>query len=136
MNYATSLLSTIADCNALLAIAAADRTDLDIRKRQLERKQENASSNSAEIDADLASVIAEIDAYQQVIAGMPEGPAKQQLVSKLTKAEYKKFILEERRNNYGVVAVLQQQYDLTCMEKDLAEADLFITAVNDRRAEL
>ncbi|MDB5203298.1 MAG: hypothetical protein JWQ27_2707 [Ferruginibacter sp.] len=136
MNYSTILLTTIADCDALLATAASEKDDLDIRKRQLERKQENAASNSTEIDADLASVTAEIEAYEAVIAGMPEGPAKQQLISKLTKAVYKKFTLEERRANYGVLAILQQQYTIACLEKDMLETDQFVAAVTVHKATL
>lgn len=49
---------------------------------------------------------------------------------------YRKAILTERKNSHGVVAVLQTEYDIDCVEKDMAATDSFIETVNTRLNEL
>ncbi|RZM12617.1 MAG: hypothetical protein EOO88_45450 [Pedobacter sp.] len=136
MSFTTSILTTIGDCDKLLSLAQADKRDKEFRKITLERKQENSVLTSSEIEADLSAVNAEIDAYETAIPGMPEGLAKEQFRAKLTKAVYKKFTLEERRLTNGVLAVLQNELELSCVAKDLDECELFITEITERKAEL
>lgn len=132
MNYTVSLLTTVPDCQALIAIANAEKDALSYRKTGLQRQRHTATLSAAEIEAELASVNAEIYALQAVISNLPEGPTKVETVRKLKKAEYKKFLLEGRKGNYGVLSLLEKEYDIACIEKDIEEADAFITAITTR----
>jgi hypothetical protein len=49
----------------------------------------------------------------------------------LTKAKYKKFLLEQRKGSYGILSVLEKEYN-TCIEKDIAETDAYILALTTR----
>jgi hypothetical protein len=132
MNYTVNLLTSVPDCEALINIAESEKEGLAYRKTGLERQREAATGNSLQIETELTSVTAEIQALQTVIANLPDGPVKDDTVVRLTKAEYKKFLLEQRKDNYGVISLLGREYDIACIEKDIEEADAFITAVTDR----
>lgn len=132
MNYTVSLLTNIADCQALITIANAEKETLSYRKTGLERMSQSATLTSAEIEAELTTVAAEIAALQTVINSLPDGPTKEDAIRKFKKADYKKTLLEQRKGKYGVLSLLQRQYDIACIEHDIVEADDFITAVTDR----
>jgi transcriptional regulator with XRE-family HTH domain len=136
MNYTVSLLTNKPDCQVLINIANAEKEALSYRKTGLERQRSSATLTSAEIEAELTSVNAELDALQTVINSLPEGPTKTEAVRKFKKAEYKKFLLEQRKGNYGVVSLLEKEYDIACIVHDIEEADAFIVAVTDRMNEL
>ena len=132
MNYSTQLLATKPDCQALLNIANSEKETLAYRKTGIDRQRQSVTLTSAEIETELASVTAEMDALQTVYDNLPEGPTKQETLVKFTKAEYKKFLLEQRKGNYGVLSVLEKEYDISCIEKDIAETDAFILALTTR----
>ncbi len=133
MNYAVSLLTTKEDCDALILSAQQDKEVLDHRKRGLEIQIRNSAGNSVSIDAELASVNIEVDAYETVIANLPDGPVKEDNRRKLVKAQYKKFLLEQRKENYGVISVLEKEFDVARIEQELEESDAFIAAVQARK---
>ena len=132
MNYTVSLLTTEADCQALIDIAQSEKDGLNYRKTGLQRQRQTATLTSAEIETELASVNAELNALQPVMNSLPDGPTKTEALRKYQKAEYKKFLLEQRKENYGVMSLLEKEYDIACIEKDIEEADAFIAALKDR----
>jgi len=136
MIYTVSLLTTVADCQALIDTAIAEKDALSYRKTGLERQRSSASLTSAEIETELTSVIAEMEALQTVINSLPDGPTKTEAIRKFKKAEYKKFLLEQRKPSYGVVSLLEKEYDIACVEQAIAEADALITAVTERMDQL
>jgi hypothetical protein len=129
MNYSLTLLATKPDCQSLIDIAVSEKESLAYRKTGLDRQRQNVSLTSVEIETELASVNAELAALQTVVDNLPDGPTKQDILVKVRKAEYKKFQLEQRKGNYGVLSVLEKEYDISCIEKNIDETDLFIQAV-------
>jgi len=134
--YTVSLLTNRPDCEALIAIATAEKDDLNYRKTGLLRQSQNATLTSAEIEAELSSVNAELSALQTLIDNLPDGSIKEDTIRRFKKADYKKVLLEGRRGKYGVLSILEREYDIACIEHDIAEADAFITAVTDRMTAL
>ena len=132
MNYTVSLLTTRPDCQALIDIATAEKSDLNYRKTGLMRQSQNATLTSAEIEAELTSVNAELAALQTLIDNLPDGPIKEDTIRRYKKADYKKVLLEGRRGKYGVLSILEREYDIACIDLDISEADAFITALTDR----
>lgn len=136
MSYSISKITTVADCDLLLAWAAKEKADLNFKKLYEERLTDNYSTTSIEIDAELQAVIAEIASTETVIATLPAGNSKEEAIKKKVKLEYKKFLLENRKESYGVVALLEKELDLTKVTLELNEIDTFTTAITTRKAEL
>jgi hypothetical protein len=112
------------------------KTDLIFKKLSEERLTNNYSTASVEIDAELQSVNTDITATETIITTLPAGNSKDDAVKKKVKLEYRKFLLENRKESYGVVALLEKELDLTKVTIELAEIDTFTTAITARKAEL
>jgi hypothetical protein len=136
MDYFISNLNAVADCNVLLSWAAREKADLDYKKLSDERMAQRFADTSLEIDALLQGVIAELAATETIISVLPEGPAKEDALDKKTRLEYKKFLLESRKESYGTVALVEKQVDLARVTGELAEMDSFIGVLEARKAEL
>lgn len=134
--YSLNKITSVADCDVLLAWAEKEKSDLTFKQLSVERVTVNYSSTSIEIDAILQGVIAEIDATATVITALPEGPTKEDLEKKKTRLEYKRFLLENRKESYGSVALLEKELDLERINKELDEVDIFITDVTARKVTL
>ena len=136
MNYAVQNLTQVADCDALLAWAEREKADLSFKKLSEERLTSRYAETALELDAVLQGVVAELAATETIITVLPEGPTKDEALNKKTRLEYKKFLLETRRESYGTVALLEKQMDLGRVEQELAEVDAFMLAVADKKAAL
>ena len=136
MSYSVNKITTVADCDLLLAWAAKEKADLEFKKLSEERLTNNYSETSIEIDAELQSIITEIASTTTIIATLPEGQSKEEAIKKKVRLEYKKFLLENRKESYGVVALLEKELDLTNVTQTLTEIDAFTAVINVRKAAL
>ena len=134
--YSVTNLTTIADCDVLLNMANKEKADLTFKKLSEERLVTNYSTTSVEIDAVLQGVIAEIAAVDSILAVLPNGPTKDSEEKRKVRLEYKKFLLENRKESYGAVALLEKELDLERVNKQLDEVNLFIDAVTAHKATL
>ena len=134
--YSLTNLTTIADCDVLLTMANKEKADLAFKKLSEERLVTNYSTTSVEIDAVLQGVIAEIAAVDSILAVLPNGPTKDSEEKRKVRLEYKKFLLENRKESYGAVALLEKELDLERVNKQLDEVNLFIDAVTAHKATL
>lgn len=134
--YSLNKINTVADCNVLLTWAEKEKSDLTFKQLSVERVAVNYSSTSIEIDAVLQGVVAEVSAIDTIIGTLAEGPTKEDLVKKKTRLEYKRFLLENRKESYGSVALLEKELDLERINKELDEVDTFITTVTAHKATL
>ena len=134
--YTVSNLTTIADCDVLLTMANKEKADWVFKKLSEERLVTNYSTTSVEIDAVLQGVLAEISAVDTIIATLPEGATKENEEKRKVRLEYKKFLLENRKESYGAVALLEKELDLERVNKQLDEVNLFIDAVTAHKATL
>lgn len=134
--YSLNKISTVADCNVLLTWAEKEKSDLTFKQISVERVTVNYGSTSTEIDAILQGVLAEINATATILLSLPEGPTKEELEKKKTRLEYKKFLLENRKESYGSVALLEKELDLERIIKELDEVESFIETVTTHKATL
>ncbi len=133
MNYSVTNLTQVADCNALLSWAAKEKADLSYKRLSDERLTAKYAETSLELDAVLQGVLIEISATETVIAVLPDGPSKDDAMNKKTRLEYKKFLLETRKESYGTVALLEKEMDLARVDVELGEVDAFIVAVEAQK---
>lgn len=136
MSYSIAKITFVADCDILLAWAAKEKADLNFKKLSEERLTTNYSTTSIEIDAELQDIIAEIASTETIIDTLPAGNSKDDAIKKKVKLEYKKFLLENRKESYGVVALLEKELDLTKVTLELREIDTFSAAISKRKGEL
>jgi len=136
MNYSISSLMQVADCDSLVAWAAREKADLNYKKITIERVAQKYAETSVGLDAEIQGVIAEIAATEIIIAALPEGPSRETAMDKKVTLEYRKFVLENRKENYGTVALLQKESELGRIDQELAEVDAFMAAVEARRLSL
>ena len=129
-------LTQIADCNALLAWAGKEKADLVFKRISDERLTVRYADTAQELDALLQGVIVELTATETIIAVLPDGPTKDDAINKKTRLEYKKFLLETRRESYGVVALVEKEMDLARVNRELEVVDSFIEAVETQKATL
>ncbi|MEO5776682.1 MAG: hypothetical protein ABIQ27_07235 [Flavobacterium sp.] len=134
--YTITNLTQVADCNALLAWAGREKADLAFKKLSDERLTARFADTSQELDAVLQGVIAELAATETIIAVLPDGPTKDEAINKKTRLEYKKFLLETRRESYGVVALLEKEMDLARVNQEIVEVDTFIATIETHRDSL
>lgn len=134
MAYSVNSISTKADCDLLINIATKDKGDLEFRKVSLQRQQTNYSENSVEIAAELTAVNAELSALTTIINSLPDGETKDAQITRKKKAELKQFLLTERKDNYGSVALLSKELDLERVQKEIAEINAFVVAIEARKS--
>ena len=134
--YSVTNLTTVADCDVLLTMANKEKADLTFKKLSEERLVTNYSTTAVEIDAVLQGVIAVIAAVDSILAVLPEGPTKDSEEKRKVRLEYKKFLLENRKESYGAVALLEKELDLERINKQLDEVNLFIDAVTAHKVTL
>jgi hypothetical protein len=136
MNYSISSLMQVADCDSLVAWAAREKADLNYKKITIERVTQKYAETSVGLDAEIQGVIAEIAAKETIIAVLPPGPSRETAMDDLTRLEFRKFVLENRKENYGTVALLQKESELGRVNQQIDEVDTFVAAVEARRLSL
>ena len=137
MEYSVEQITTVADCDALLTIAAKERRDLDYKKNQENHSYENVTNGSAGVEADLAANISKLTGNQAIIPTLPEGSeTRKKLEMENAKYTYKIAVLTARREKYGALGLIQKQYSLFSIDKEIAENDALVIAINKRKSEL
>lgn len=136
MAYSVNGITQIADCDVLLTWAQKEKADLTFQQLSEDRLTTKFASTSVEVQVILQSVIAELAALETVLAVLPEGPTKVSELKRKVKLEYKKFLLENRKESYGAVALLQKELDLQRVNQELDEVAIFIAAITARKAAL
>lgn len=136
MSYSISGLTTVVDCDVLLTWAGKEKADLEFKKLSEERLTTRYATTSVEVEAILQGVLVELSAVDTIIGVLPDGPTKEEEIKKKVKLEYKKFLLENRKESYGAVALLEKEMDLARVEKELDEVNAFITMVTAHKATL
>lgn len=81
-------------------------------------------------------VLAELSATETIIGVLPDGPSREDAINKKTRLEYKKFLIETRKESYGAVALLEKEMDLARVMLEIDEVDAFMAALETRKSEL
>ena len=136
MAYSISGITQVADCDVLLTSAGKEKAELEFKKLSEERMVTKYTTTSVEVDAILQGVLVELSAVNTIIDVLPEGPTKEEEIKKKVKLEYKKFLLENRKESYGAVALLEKELDLARVEQQLEEVDSYITVITNHKATL
>lgn len=136
MGYSTNNLATREDCDVVIDIANKEMRNLVHQQQNLEFQQENYNENTVDLASEQTSLQAQIDAQVIIINGLPDGDAKNKEELKKKKLEYKMLLLNERKANYGAVALLDKELDLKRASSEIKDVQEFIEAVQNRRSQI
>lgn len=136
MNYSLALLATQDDCLAMIGLANKEKNALTLRKMNLEKQYQSASTTTVNIENTLVLINSELAFLQTMFDGLPEGPNKEDVEAKIKKNQYKKFTLELRRANYKVVSLLEKECEIGTLEKSISETENFIEQVTAHMDEI
>ncbi|URC11740.1 MULTISPECIES: hypothetical protein [unclassified Flavobacterium] len=136
MAYSIKRITTAADCDALLMWAEKEKAELTFKKLSEDYQTTRFETSSLEIEAILKGVLAELKAADVVLDALPDGPTKEDELKKKVKLEYKKFLLENRKVSYGVVALLQKELDLQRVNNELEEVEEFLSTITAHKTTL
>jgi hypothetical protein len=136
MNYSLNKITSPADCDILIELAGKEKDDLQYRKTTVTHQNSNFADTAAEVEADLISTNAQLTALSTVIAGLPVGEIKNVNITKQKRLELKAFLLNQKKENYGVIALLQNELEQASVDAQIAEVDAFIVAVQNHKATL
>jgi len=67
---------------------------------------------------------------------LPAGEVKNVNITKQKRLELKAFLLNQKKENYGVIALLQNEMEQATIDAQIAEVEAFIVALNARKAAL
>jgi hypothetical protein len=136
MTYSVNLISTQADCDLLLSLAAKEKSDIEFQKLSQQRQRENYAETAGEVAAELQTVDAELTAINSVVTALPDGEVKDDNITRQKRLELRKRLLEDKKDNYGVVAVLEKELGIDRLDKELVAMQDFIVALQARKAAL
>ncbi len=136
MDYSLSQVATAADCDLLLQIAATEKADLDFKRQQQTRAHASIAAGTTNVEAELMAVNTEISGLETVVATLPPGDTLAEFESRLTKLRHKKFLLEERRERYSLLSMIQKEYLVNCIETQVTATNAYIDAIQQRKEEI
>lgn len=88
------------------------------------------------MQTELQAVQAQLNALNTIILALPEGDEKENRITKQKKFELRQRQLNNRQDDYGVVALLDKELDIERVVKELEAVTAFIAAIEARKAEL
>lgn len=136
MSYSVNLLTTASDCDNLLAKLAKEKDDLDFRITQVSRQRKSYQLNSVEIAADLQAAEGEITTLTAMLETMANGDRKEKTITDLDRAKLRKRVLLDRQKDYGSIALIEREVELSMTIVQLAEITAAIAEVEARKAAL
>lgn len=133
MPYSVQHLTLVSDCDLALAMATKEKAILNFKKLSDEFSSTKFMETSQEIDADLAAAELELAAITQILAGLPEGPVRDEYLDKQRRTDFKCYTLRARKQSHGVIALLGKEMELQRIIQELEEVDVFIAAIEAQR---
>jgi hypothetical protein len=135
MAFSVNLLTTPAECDALLATKQRERTGLVNRLNNLQFQLDNwddATSATTELTATQALIAG----LTPVVAALADGDDKRRNQNMLNRYETRANNLTSKVENYGTTALLEKELDRDTLTGDIATLDTFVAAVTASRNKL
>jgi hypothetical protein len=136
MAYSLSNLTSVADCDLLIGMLTKEQEDLVVQKVVQTKRADDLSDNSVDFQTDLISVQGELDIIEGVIAALPNGPQKEKQLTARLALELRLRRLNERKDNYGPVGLINAQYQIEVLDLTLTAINTLIADVQTRRAQI
>ncbi len=136
MEFSVNNISSVVECNNLIANANETRTSLIAKQTVMNIQRDGYADDTTELQEDIASANAELQTTNDFIAIAPEGKAKLDAIEKQKSLELKLMKLNRRMSERGATALLEKESDLNSAEKQIQAVDEYITALQTRLTQL
>jgi hypothetical protein len=136
MDYSLEKLAKTSDVDAFMQMVEEGLEELSFKKISLLRQKEQYSARYSQLEVDLATVNSEIIALDTVLTSLAESDLRDDMFSKKRKLEYRKFLLEERSEDYGVLALLEKEMEVSLIEQQIIESNNLKGLLEARKTEL
>lgn len=136
MDYNLDQITTVEDCDILIATATKEKENLERRLRNLGESIETFGERTASIGEEMASALSLLDTYNVVYPTLPDGKDKATIKLQIERTETRVALLEKSSLSYNSSVLLGRQFDYNALDKQIPEAENYVTALETRKAEL
>lgn len=136
MEYSIARLTTVAECDAVLASARLELKEFQTQMANIDLRQDRSDSSTQRNQAALVVNRAQLQGYEAAIAATTDPVALASLNSKATKMRNRVENLEVDAAARGVVSLLKMELDIAQLEVQIAETQNCIALVESKRASL
>ena len=136
MSYSLDLLTTRAQCDAVLAYANTKLGLLNYHDTQTGRRTGNLTTSATKDTSELTGLNAYITAMTPVIATLPAGKDRDKQTNDLRLKTDRRDTLVARQNQVGPEALVESELDSTLVDVQLPVGADFIAQVTAHRATL
>ena len=130
MSYSIGQVQQGADLTLLKNEALKEKRRLLARKTNVEIQVGNLLENKDEISGGLTAINTEVNTVTTVVAGLADGPTKEDFTVKLRKLEFRQFLLQNRAKTKGLVPVIQYEHDIKVVDAIVIVIDDFIVRLD------
>ena len=136
MVFQTNLITLASEADALISMAQREKRTLANRIETAIIRNVNSTENSAELSAEITSTEAALASSNALLATLPDGPVKEQQVTRKIELDLRLRKLTINGNKAGAIAILESEFDTDSMERQVSGANEFIAAVTARKAQI
>jgi hypothetical protein len=135
--YSLSQITSVADCDVLLAMVTDDKSNLEYKISGLQRQKTSYSSTSFNVAHELASLQNDLAYTDSQLASMAvDNPEREDEEIKKAKLTYQILQLNKRKKEYGNIALVNKELDLERASSQMASIDTCLNEIMARKNEL
>lgn len=135
--YSLSQITSVADCDVLLAMVTDDKSNLEYKISGLQRQKTSYSSTSFNVAHELASLQNDLAYTDSQLASMAvDNPEREDEEIKKAKLTYQILQLNKRKKEYGNIALVNKELDLERASSQMASIDTCLNEILARKSEL
>lgn len=136
MDYSLEMITTVAECDALLLQAGEDQETLERRRRNLDESIGNFGERTHDYSTEMQSVITLLETYTLAYDALPEGKNKMTIYLEMKRMETRKAQLDKSVASYNASSLIGKQVDLNLLTTQLPMLMAYIAALQARRTAL
>jgi len=136
MEYSMERLTTVAECDAVLAAAQLELKEFQTQLANIDLRQDKADSSVQRMSISLALNRAELVGLEAALPTVTDPDALASLNGRLTKVRNRVENLEVDTAKRGIVAVIKLQMDINQLEASVNVINDLITQVTAKKATL
>ncbi|MBC8085488.1 MAG: hypothetical protein H7Z21_19990 [Hymenobacter sp.] len=136
MAYSLSLLTTRAQCDAVLAMATEKRQVLSFRDTESDYRTDNTTVSATRLSAELTGLNTYITAITPVVAGMDPSDERKSLADELRLKTDRRDTLLARQGEVGPEKLVGRELEQALLDPQIPIVDDLIVQVTDHRATL